>query len=306
MKTSKKRPKRKSEEEVSSRLFVREEKKKEKWQDLQFLSAAKDGIDCGDRQCYIEYKVLPDCFIYLETNNTNCIIPCKLDGCEREFHHFIVCPIWNCEAATTTTTMSTTSTTTSTTSMTTTTFTTPRTTTTERPSSNKMSALIYTSIVFNIFLFAIVFAVIIHKIRARWQQYQSRRQQNTSQNDRPVPPDPNQYYSLDSNSDSETDPLITPERRKGIAKSAERDSTVPTTIVNENTNVEVEPPPSVHTAEPKPSCSHWQDVELTVPESPPHNESAATLNEALVTKEPQPKKESGSVFLKMKIFNKKS
>ena len=299
----KKRPKRKS-EEVSSKLFVREVDKKQKWQDVQFLSAEKDGIDCGDRQCFLEYKVLPDCFIYLETNNTNCIIPCKLEGCEREFHHFIVCPLWHCEVLTTST-KSTTSTTASTTSMTTTSFTTPSSTTTERPSSHKMSALIYTSIVFNIFLFAILFAFVIHKIRARWQRYQLTRPQNSSENERPLPPDPNQYYSIGS-SDSETDPLITPEKRKSVAKSKKKDLKVPvpTTIVNENITVDVEPPPSVQSAEPQPSCSHWQDVDLTVPESPSNNESAAILNEP-VTQEPLAKKESGSVFLKMKIFNKK-
>lgn len=59
------------------------------------------------------------CIIYLHSNKTDCDIPCKLDGCDQELHHYIDCPKWTCNAISTTT-VSTTTTMTSVTTPTTT------------------------------------------------------------------------------------------------------------------------------------------------------------------------------------------
>ena len=79
-----------------------------------------DTYDCGNKTCFLEHIMLPDCYIYLHTNRTSCDIPCQLDGCDRELHHFISCPVWICNPKTTTTTTTTATTTTKTTTTTTT------------------------------------------------------------------------------------------------------------------------------------------------------------------------------------------
>lgn len=45
---------------------------------------------------------MQNCEVYLHTNNTDCNVPCKLRGCQKEMHHYINCPIWECSKYTTT------------------------------------------------------------------------------------------------------------------------------------------------------------------------------------------------------------
>ena len=128
--------------------------------------SAKSKVDCGSYECYQEYRMEANCIIYLETNNTQCHIPCFMTGCKTEIHHFQLCPVWTCDEKSTTST-STTSTTTTTSTVTTTTATT---TTTKRPphpqpAHCKMSVWMYGSIILNILFFAIIAAVLIVKCR---------------------------------------------------------------------------------------------------------------------------------------------
>ena len=103
---------------------------------------SSDMVDCGQKECFLENILVRNCRYYLHTNNTDCDIPCKLDGCQTELHHYIICPIWNCHAKhTTTTTTSTTTTTPRKTTRSTTTTTTH--TTTRVPSTT--TALVTTT-----------------------------------------------------------------------------------------------------------------------------------------------------------------
>ena len=52
------------------------------------------------------------CYLYFHTNSTSCNIPCKLEGCRKELHHSILCPIWKCHDVLTTSTSTTMKTTT--------------------------------------------------------------------------------------------------------------------------------------------------------------------------------------------------
>lgn len=80
----------------------------------------------------MDYELRENCLVYLHSNNSNCSIPCKTSGCERELHHYISCPIWSCVPFLTTTTVSTTTNTlTTTTTYKTTTRTTTQKTTTQ-------------------------------------------------------------------------------------------------------------------------------------------------------------------------------
>lgn len=130
----------------------------------------RSGVDCGDKICHLEHRAVSDCVVYLYSNDTNCNIPCNFDGCRSELHHYINCPFWICDPVFTNLT------TTSSTTVTTTTFkptTTPMIITTTRPPRPPkpipfectMSPLIYTSIVLNIFFFAMIFAVVVYKFR---------------------------------------------------------------------------------------------------------------------------------------------
>ena len=88
-------------------------------------------VDCGTTECFLETQLVQNCIYYLHTNNSNCDIPCKLEGCKTELHHFIMCPIWTCEdKSTTTSTTSTSTSSTKTTTKTTTIATTTLSTTT--------------------------------------------------------------------------------------------------------------------------------------------------------------------------------
>jgi hypothetical protein len=50
--------------------------------------ALKDKVDCGSYECYEELRMQSNCIIYLETNHTQCQIPCIMTGCKTEIHHF--------------------------------------------------------------------------------------------------------------------------------------------------------------------------------------------------------------------------
>ena len=108
----------------------------------------------------------------METNRSDCLIPCTLNGCRKELHHFIDCPIWHCFDTVTTTTQTTTL---SPSPLSTTTFATSSTTTehitttaiTERPIT--LSPLppldhpgyLYSSIALNIIFFLILWSLLI-------------------------------------------------------------------------------------------------------------------------------------------------
>lgn len=148
-------------------------------------------IDCIDKECSLSHIILANCIVYLHTNNSNCNIPCKLDGCEIEIHHYINCPIWSCALYTTTTstTSTTTTTTTDTTSMTTdTTMTTPSTTESTTtfpeptpspvcPTYKVESIFLYISIFLNILLMIAIILLCLYiktKIRRSRNTHHSR------------------------------------------------------------------------------------------------------------------------------------
>lgn len=186
-------------------------------------------IDCGDKQCSLSHRILQNCVIYLHTNNTECAIPCKLDGCKTEMHHYINCPIWECTSYTTTT-MTTTSSTATTTN-------TPDTTSLSPPSPNPTdldyySLALYISLGLNA-LFAtiiIVLSLYIKKTRTWHQQIgrQSVRQRRVS-----LLPNNNRYFTLASEDDDSNDT----ESTAGVGQPL-----LPTSHINYSTNVEVHRP----------------------------------------------------------------
>lgn len=62
-------------------------------------------MDCGDKICDVRYQLVPTCIYYVFSNNSNCDIPCNLEGCLKEIRLNFVCPIWQCEEKVTTTTL---------------------------------------------------------------------------------------------------------------------------------------------------------------------------------------------------------
>lgn len=66
--------------------------------------AMASGIDCGDKTCDVEYRLLPNCVIYVDNDEQNaCQYPCSFLNCKTELHAFTVCPIWSCSEKSTTT-----------------------------------------------------------------------------------------------------------------------------------------------------------------------------------------------------------
>lgn len=303
-----KRPKRK--EAPDSTIFLA--KKNEEWKKFSFRSAANDGIDCGDKQCYVEYRVLPDCYIILETNRTNCIIPCIMDGCDTELHHFIPCPIWNCEPFTTTTSSTTTSST--------------STTETPRPTPIKpsqMSPLIYTSVVLNIVFGAILIAYLVVKCRERisatFARLRAPETPESLESPEPIqPPDPNQHFSLGENnsgnesdtSDSERRPLLPKVNTSNVIVaqvSANNAVIAHGSLDHGHDNLALD-------IEPQPSTSNWHEISLASGSSGTclENRSIAPENRTDVTSlnEPQPlnsevKRTEKPIFMLMKTFRKK-
>lgn len=134
--------------------------------------------DCGDRECSVEYRLMANCDIFVAQNETfDCDYPCSFDNCVKEQHTWINCPIWFCQAKTTTSTTSST-TSTSTTMSSTATPTPLISSTTHGPQSTPSpagpdcsGALCYTSLTFNIIVFlvcvALLFVFLRRKIRRR-------------------------------------------------------------------------------------------------------------------------------------------
>ena len=298
------RQKRKEQTETDSMILIKKEKKEE-WKNFSFLSAAKDGIDCGDKQCFLEYRVVPDCYVVLETNNTNCQIPCLMDGCDKELHHFIPCALWNCEAITTT--PSTTTTTSSTTTLT---------STTAQPNPNpiepsRMSPLIYTSIVLNIIFVGILLAYLIVRFRI-WITVRLANFRNRTTDPTPiVAPDPNRHFSVGSNSDTESDSGVQSNEKQPLIPKTSKNS-----IVNhghENLGLDNS------NADPIPSTSsNWHEVShaiLGLGPDPMDNINLASSSETApanhgpllndVEANKEVKTSEKSIFLRMKIFQKK-
>lgn len=69
-------------------------------------------VDCGDKTCSMHFQYKDSCLVYLETNVSNCNIPCDFSGCNYKFASGH-CRIWDCvdNPSTSTTSTSTTSTT---------------------------------------------------------------------------------------------------------------------------------------------------------------------------------------------------
>jgi len=310
-----------------STILIEKRKPNEEWKKFSFRSAANDGIDCGDKQCYLEYRVMPDCYLILETNQTDCRIPCIMDGCDRELHHFIPCPLWNCELITTSTT-STTSTTPTTRSTSTSTSTTTSRPTPRPNEPSQMSALIYTSIVLNIFFFAILFAYVVVKCRVkittRVANFRARR--NTPR----VDPNPNEHFSVGGSDDEELgidahvqaherQLLLPPDRQpiashgsvdqgqQNLAFDQSNDSPQPSTSSNwQNFSRAIlgeDPIPNINSL-PMPSGSNWQDVSLASSSSQTSIENTgASLNTVEPKSEVSPPEKS--IFMRMKTFRKK-
>lgn len=59
-------------------------------------------IDCPDKTCWLEYRVVPICHMYISNSHTNCDIPCNMANCTIEIRHFFDCPIWTCNGKLTT------------------------------------------------------------------------------------------------------------------------------------------------------------------------------------------------------------
>ena len=59
-------------------------------------------IDCPDKTCWLEFRVVPTCVMYVPKDHSNCDIPCNLVNCSVEVRHFFDCPIWTCNGKLTT------------------------------------------------------------------------------------------------------------------------------------------------------------------------------------------------------------
>ena len=159
------------------------------------LSKKMTSTDCGDKICFLRHQFLKDCYLFLHTNKTDCKIPCHLEGCKKELHHFMSCPIWECNASTTTTTVTSTSTTATTTYETTT-------TTEPMPMPSSSTSMLYISIAVNlafILVGLIFFAYKKYCQRAPYQPIQEeqplRRRISLLSND-------NRFFSVGSESES--------------------------------------------------------------------------------------------------------
>ena len=163
------------------------------------LSKRMTSTDCGDKICSLRHQFLKDCYLLIHTNKTDCNIPCHLEGCKKELHHFMNCPIWECNSSTTTTTSTSTESTATTTYTTTTSGPTPM----PIPISTT-SILLYISIGINlvfVLIGLIMFAYRKYCQRAPYQPIQEelplRRRVSLLSND-------NRFFSVGSESESET------------------------------------------------------------------------------------------------------
>ena len=152
----------------------------------QVFRQRRSDVDCGTKICFLTHKLLDNCYLYVHTNSTLCDIPCNLNGCGRELHHFIDCPIWQCQDYRTTTkaTTSTTTATTTTAKSTTTTMPNPTTTNFAPVTFSPLPPLdhpvyLYSSIAFNILLVLVLLTVLIKKCKkALVRRFRNRRERN--------------------------------------------------------------------------------------------------------------------------------
>jgi hypothetical protein len=150
-----------------------------------------------------------NCYLYFAKKGTDCQIPCKLEPCSRELHHFIDCPVWSCIPTTSTTTTSTTTASTTTTSTTTTTIQTTATTTTTAkpvpiiPIPIDHPTVIYSSIAINVVLLFTLIVVFYYKCKKctlrRIRNFRNRNER--SENARP-------HLRIDSVLDNEIDSIL--------------------------------------------------------------------------------------------------
>jgi hypothetical protein len=181
---------------------VKKAKKSKKTTKFQKLRMAKEvdflgSVECSDKECVLEHKLMQNCIIYLHSNNTNCKIPCDLSGCRTEMHHFMNCPIWQCTFYPNTST-----TTTTTTSI-------PDFTTTNGPNPfppQSHDSILYSSLLINvIFVLGLLFLA-FQKLK-KW--HRSRNARISVQRRSPVLENDHPYFSVateDSNSDSNESP----------------------------------------------------------------------------------------------------
>ena len=103
--------------------------------------AMASAIDCGDRSCEVEYRLLPNCVLYVDIDkDSSCQYPCSFVNCQTEVHQYTVCPIWTCTGKTTTPSP-------------------PPATLVPFPTNSSSSSLI-TSIVFNVLFGIIILAIV--------------------------------------------------------------------------------------------------------------------------------------------------
>ena len=162
--------------------------------------------DCGDKTCSLRHQLIKDCYLYVHSNSSDCNIPCHLEGCRKELHHFINCPIWECHFNNSTTTASTTTSTAATTEM-------PPIPPNPTPlPTSTVSIVLYISLLMNIiFVMSIVGCYAYKKFRVR-RGYEQLSQQLTQHIDRRVSllSNDNRFFSIGSNRDSESN-------RSGVA-----------------------------------------------------------------------------------------
>ena len=155
----------------------------------QIFRAKRMDVDCGSKICVLTHEVVDNCYLYIHKNGTDCEIPCKLEHCTKELHHFIACPIWHChDISTTTQTTTTTQKTTTTTSPSTTTS--ILTTTTYDPNPFTLGPLppldhpgyLYGSFALNILFFLVISGMLIAKCKkALIRRFRNRNRQGQSQ-----------------------------------------------------------------------------------------------------------------------------
>jgi hypothetical protein len=161
-------------------------------------------IDCGDKECSLVHRFMDRCTIFLHTNVTNCQIPCNLDGCKTEIHHFMNCPIWECSSHTTTTAAPTT------------TIPSP----TPVPNSSGSEIVLYGSLGINGCFISALLIFVVAKI------CKYRRNRCIPNVTEPVPllPNDHQYFSVGASSSSDEDiSLVT----NPIASTSNQTETIP-------------------------------------------------------------------------------
>lgn len=164
---------------------------KRHYQNLTFSA-----VDCGDKVCNLRHELRRDCTIFIHTNNTECQIPCRTTGCNKEVHHgYLNCPIWECSSKRTTTSTTTTPTTTPT----------PFSTTRPSPSPNGPNSLIISSVSLNVVFVVVVILFILYR---KFYRQRRQRQRRANRNRRaPLLDNNDRYFTLGSDSSEANSPV---------------------------------------------------------------------------------------------------